>query len=345
MILDRLFDNAKRASQPKRKGDSAVDLSRRSLLAAGCLCFACGMPEALFADAPAAKSQAPAFYRLALGDFEVVVLSDGTNMLPATKLLQGDPARLEQSLKRNYLGALVETSHNSFLVNTGSRLVLIDAGAGALLGPSTGQLVSNLRAAGYGPEQVDEVCLTHLHADHVGGLMTEADRTFPNAMVRVSKRDVDFWLSEANMRAAPADAKRFFQAAVVSLTPYMQAGKLATFDGDTDIVAGVRAQAAYGHTPGHTMFVVESKGEKLVLWGDVVHVAAVQFEDPSVTIGYDVDAAEARHVHERVFADAAEQGYLVGGAHLPFPGLGHVRRDDAKAFQYVPLNYSQGRTG
>jgi glyoxylase-like metal-dependent hydrolase (beta-lactamase superfamily II) len=132
---------------------------------------------------------------------------------------------------------------------------------------------------------------------------------------------------------------------VVSITPYMQAGKLATFDGDTDIIAGVRAQAAYGHTPGHTMYAVESRSEKLVLWGDVVHVAAVQFEDPSVTIGFDVDAAEARHVHELAFADAAENGYLVGGAHLPFPGLGHIRRDGANAFRYVPLNYSLGKIG
>lgn len=337
-MFDLLFDRAKPSGSHKLTKNSALELSRRSFLAAGCLCLGCGSPTALFADAPTTKDQAPAFYRLMVGDFEVVVLSDGTNMLPATKLLRGDPARLEEALRRNHLGALVETSHNSFLVNTGSKLVLIDAGAGSLLGPSTGQLLSNLRAAGYGPEQVDEVCLTHLHADHVGGLITGGERTFPNAIVRVSRRDTDFWLSEANLRAASADAKRFFQSAVVSITPYMQAGKLATFDGDTDIIAGVRAQAAYGHTPGHTMYVVESRSEKLVLWGDVVHVAAVQFEDPSVTIGFDVDAGEAEHVHEFVFADAAANGYLVGGAHISFPGLGHVRRDGEGTYTFVPLN-------
>ncbi|MBR0827731.1 MBL fold metallo-hydrolase [Bradyrhizobium manausense] len=345
MMLDRLFDSAKRSGRQKLANNSAVDLSRRSFLAAGCLCLGCGLPTASFADAPMAKGQAPAFYRLMLGDFEVVVLSDGTNMLPATKLLRGDPARLEEALRRNYLGALVETSHNSFLVNTGSKLVLIDAGAGSLLGPNSGHLLSNLRAAGHRPEQIDEIYLTHLHADHIGGLVAEGQRAFPNATIHVSKRDTDFWLSEANMRAAPAEAKRFFQAALVSITPYMEAGKLVVFDGNAELISGVRAQTAYGHTPGHTMYVVESRGEKLVLWGDVVHVAAVQFADPSVTIGYDVDAVEAEHVHELAFADAAENGYLVGGAHISFPGLGHVRRNGEKAYTYVPLNYSQGKLG
>ncbi|GLR42425.1 MBL fold metallo-hydrolase [Mesorhizobium amorphae] len=285
------------------------------------------------------KSQAPGFYRLAVGDFELTALSDGSNMLPATKLLQGDPARIEEALKRNYLGDLVETSHNSFLVNTGAKLVLIDAGAGSLLGPTTGHLLANLRASGYRPEQVDELYLTHLHTDHVGGLMIEGQRAFPNAIVRVEKRDTDYWLSEDNMSAAPAEAKRFFQAAMASITPYMRAGKLAVFEGDTDLVPGVRAQTAYGHTPGHTMYVVESRGEKVVLWGDVVHVAAVQFKDPSVTIQYDADASEAERVHELAFADAAENGYIVGGAHISFPGLGHVRRDPDKTYTYLPLNY------
>ncbi len=335
--LDRLFDDTKGSVQLP-SGD-AVNPTRRAFLAAGCLCLACGFATPLLADAPMVKSQAPGFYRLAVGDFELTALSDGSNMLPATKLLQGDPARIEEALKRNYLGDLVETSHNSFLVNTGAKLVLIDAGGGSLLGPTTGHLLGNLRASGYRPEQVDELYLTHLHTDHVGGLMVEGQRAFPNAIVRVEKRDTDYWLSEDNMRAAPAEAKRFFQAAIASITPYMRAGRLAVFEGDTDLVPGVRAQTAYGHTPGHTMYVVESRGEKVVLWGDVVHVAAVQFKDPSVTIQYDGDASEAERVHELAFADAAENGYIVGGAHISFPGLGHVRRDAEKTYTYLPLNY------
>ncbi len=314
-----------------------VKLTRRYLLTASCLCLGCLVPGALFAAAPVAESQAPGFHRLMIGDCEVTVLSDGHVPLAAMRLLQGDSSQIAEVLKRNFLGEQVETSHNSFLVNTGTRLVLIDAGAGTLLGPHTGKLLNNLRAAGYRPEQVDEIYLTHLHTDHIGGLMAGDQRAFPNAIVRADKRDTDYWLSEENMRAAPTEAKRFFQAAMVSVSPYVRAGQFKTFDGNTELIPEVRAQPAYGHTPGHTMFFVESKGEKLLAWGDIVHVAAVQFADPTVTIGYDVDSTEAEREHWRIFEDAAQNGYLIGGAHLPFPGLGHVRSDD-KTYAFVELN-------
>lgn len=313
-------------------------LTRRSLLIASCICVGCAVPGPLLADAPMIKSDSPGFFRLMVGDCEVTVLSDGKNLLAATKLLQGDTARIADALKSNFLGEQVETSHNSFLVNTGDKLVLVDAGAGTLLGPHTGKLLGNLVAAGYRPEQVDEVYLTHMHADHIGGLMSGNQRAFPNAVVRADTRDVDYWLSKENMQAAPAAAKRFFEAAVASLSPYMTAGKIKTFAGGADLIPGIRAQPAYGHTPGHTMYEVESKGEKLLLWGDIVHVAAVQFVDPAVTIGYDVDSAEAEQEHWRVFDDAAKDRYLIGGAHLPFPGLGHVRNNGDKTYTFVSLS-------
>lgn len=315
-----------------------IDPTRRSLLIASCLCIGCAMPGPLFADSPMLKSEAPEFHRLMVGDYEVTVLSDGKNQLAAMKLLQGDPSRIADALKSGFLGEQVETSHNSFLINTGEKLVLIDAGAGTLLGPHTGKLISNLRAAGYWPEQVDELYLTHMHTDHIGGLMSGKERSFKSAVVRANKRDTDYWLSEENMRAAPAEAKRFFEAAVASLSPYREAGKLETFEGAADLIPGIRARPAYGHTPGHTMFEVESKGEKLLLWGDIVHVAAVQFADPTVTIGYDADQAEAEREPWRVFDDAASNRYMIGGAHLPFPGLGHVRDNGDKTYAYVPLN-------
>jgi len=311
-----------------------------SVLAAACLGATSLLPLPVLADAPMVKTQAPGFYRLTIGDFEVTVLSDGTNQLQAMKLLQGDPREIAAALKRSFLGEQVETAHNGFLINTGSKLVLIDPGAGTMLGPSMGDLTSNLRAAGYRPELVDEIYITHMHTDHVGGLVAGGQRVFPNATLRIDKRDTDYWLSESNMRAAPDAAKRFFQAAMASVNPYVQAGKLKVFEGDTDLVPGVRAQSAYGHTPGHTMYVVESKGEKLALWGDLVHVAAVQFDDPSVTIAYDVDKSAAASAHELVFADAARHGYLVAGAHISFPGVGHLRRSGEKAYTFVPLNYS-----
>ncbi|MGR9167334.1 MBL fold metallo-hydrolase (plasmid) [Rhizobium leguminosarum] len=317
--------------------DRPINLTRRSLLIASCLCVGCVLPGPLLANAPMIKSDAPQFFRLMVGDYEVTVLSDGKNPLAALKLLKGDTSRIAHTLESNFLGEQVETSHNSFLVNTGDKLVLVDAGAGTLLGPHTGKLLSSLRAAGYWPEQIDEVYLTHLHTDHVGGLMSGDEKTFPNAVVRADKRDTDYWLNEENMRAAPAETKRFFVAAMASLSPYMKAGKLKTFEGGADLVSGIRAHPAYGHTPGHTMYEVESRQEKLLLWGDIVHVAAVQFADPRVTIGYDIDQVEAEQEHWRVFENAAKNRYMIGGAHLPFPGLGHVSNED-KTYSFIALD-------
>ncbi|HKX42510.1 MAG TPA: MBL fold metallo-hydrolase [Burkholderiaceae bacterium] len=310
---------------------------RLAVLAALCLSAVCLLCPPALAAAPMVKTQAPGFYRLMLGDFEVTVLSDGSNKLPALKLLHGDASEISAALRRSFLGEEVETSHNGFLINTGSKLVLIDPGAGAMLGPSTGALIGNLRSAGYRPEQVDEILITHLHTDHVGGLVANGRMVFPNAVLRIDKHDTDYWLSEARMRAAPEDARRFFQAAMAAVKPYSEAGRLKVFDGRTELLAGVRAEPAYGHTPGHTAYAIESKGERLLVWGDVVHVAAVQFADPSVTIGYDVDAPAAVRERLRILAEAAAGGYLVAGAHLPFPGIGHVLASGERAYAFVPL--------
>ncbi|WP_200821978.1 MBL fold metallo-hydrolase [Caballeronia arvi] len=296
------------------------------------------MSGPLLAGVLSVETGTPEFYRLLVGDYEVTVLSDGKSPLPAMRLLQGNAASIADALRRSALGEEVETSHNSFLVNTGKRLVLVDAGAGSLLGPRTGRLLTNLRAAGYRPEQVDEVYLAHMHADHIGGLMYGDQLSFPNAIVRADQRDSNYWLSEDNMQAAPEAAKRFFQAALLSLSAYINIGRLRTFDGITELVSGITTRPAYGHTPGHTMYEVQSRDERLLLWGDIVHVAAVQFGDPSVTIGYDVDRIEAEQEHLRVFGDAAQNRYMIGGAHLPFPGLGHVHRDGGARYTFAPLS-------
>ncbi|TWO72408.1 MBL fold metallo-hydrolase [Caenimonas sedimenti] len=292
------------------------------------------------AQVPMQKTQAPGFHRMMVGDIEVTVISDGTIRLPVLQLLRGDRAKIADALKRGFLGEQVETSVNAFLINTGSKLVLVDTGAGQLFGPTVGQLVTNLRAAGYTPEQVDEIYITHLHGDHVGGVVATNARVFPNATLRMDKRESDFWLSEANMAAAPEAAKQFFQGAMLTTKPYLQAGKMRPFEGATELVPGVRAVSTYGHTPGHTIYTVESKGEKLVLWGDLMHVAAVQFEDPSVVIQFDSDNAAAMRQRVAAYEEAAKNGWMVGAAHLSFPGVGRLRSNGSGGYTFLPLNYS-----
>jgi len=295
-----------------------------------------------FAAAPLAGTNAPGFHRVMLGDFEVTAISDGTVDLPFDKLLHEPADVTKKALARNYQSVPTEASVNAFLVNTGGKLILVDTGAGGLFGPTLGKLLANLKASGYQPEQIDEIYLTHLHPDHVGGLAANSQLVFPNAVVRADKRDTDFWLSQANLDKAPADSKGFFQGAMASLSPYATAQHLKPFSGDTELAPGVRATSAYGHTPGHTIYTFESKGKKLVLVGDLIHVAAVQLEHPEVTIGFDSDAKSALASRTKVFQAVAKEGALVGAAHLSFPGLGHLRVD-GKGYDWLPVSYTQLR--
>ncbi|HET7501092.1 MAG TPA: MBL fold metallo-hydrolase [Kofleriaceae bacterium] len=291
------------------------------------------------ASAPFAKTQAPGWYRMMLGDFEITALNDGTAALPMEKLLTNStPAKIDAALTKAYLKPPFETSINCFLVNTGSKLVLIDAGTGSLFGPTLGKAVAALKASGYQPEQVDEIFITHMHGDHIGNLVASGKLVFPNATVRAGKADADYWLSQDKLDKAPADQKDGFQAAQASLNPYVKAGKFKPIEGDVELVPGIKAIAAPGHTPGHTIYQIESKGQKLVVWGDLMHVAAVQFLDPSVTIHFDSDPKAAAAQRKKAYADAAKNGYLVAAAHISFPGIGQLRAEGA-GYRWYPVDY------
>ncbi|MDE2083036.1 MAG: MBL fold metallo-hydrolase [Burkholderiales bacterium] len=300
-----------------------------------------GTAPAAHAQAPQVRTQAPGYYRLMVGKFEITALSDGTVKLPVDQLLtHTTPAQVDRMLALDHLSPPVETSVNGFLVNTGRQLVLIDTGAAGLFGPTLGRLVANLQAAGYRPEQVDEILITHMHADHVGGLATpDGKAVFPNAIVRASQQDADYWLSEKNLQAAKPDEQGAFRNAMASLKPYVDSGRFKPFSGATDLLPGLRAVPAPGHTPGHTIYLAESEGQRIAFWGDLLHVAAVQFAQPQVTIAFDSDARQAEPSRLKNFADAARQGYLVAFAHVSFPGIGHLRAQ-GRGYVWQPVNYS-----
>ncbi|MFC5512345.1 MBL fold metallo-hydrolase [Massilia jejuensis] len=307
------------------------------LLTAACAAF---VAAPSLAAAPMAKTAAPGYSRVMLGEFEITPLSDGTVDLPVDKLLQQKADKTTATLARARLKAPLETSDNAFLVNTGSKLILIDAGAGTFFGPTLGKLLANMKAAGYSPEQVDEVYLTHMHSDHLGGLVAQSKPAFPNAVVRAAKLEADHWLSQANMDKAPEDGKGSFKNAMAALDPYIKAGRFKTFEGDVEVSPGIRAQGGHGHTPGHTTYVVQSGGRKLVVIGDLIHVAAVQFENPAVTIGFDGDQKAAAAARKKLFDAVARDGSLVGGAHLQFPGMGYLR-SEGKGYRWIPVNYTR----
>jgi glyoxylase-like metal-dependent hydrolase (beta-lactamase superfamily II) len=298
--------------------------------------------------APVAKqhTQVPGYYRMALGDFEVTALYDGYIDLDS-KLLKGASAEdIQTLLTKFFLDSSngVQTAVNAYLINTGSNLLLIDTGAAQCFGPTLGGVQSNLKASGYSPEQVDSVLLTHLHPDHSCGLLTaggEAD--YPNAMVYVPQAEADFWLNTETASQAPEAMQGMFSMSQQSVAPYDAQKRLKRYSPDSPLPAGVSVVSSNGHTPGHSSYLLSSKNQSLLVWGDIVHSHAVQFAKPDVVIEFDVDSAKALATRKKLFADAARDNLWVAGAHMPFPGLGHVRTEGS-AYAWVPVEFGPIRS-
>lgn len=317
--------------------------SRRSILKgafSGLIAAPLVAPATALAKAPFAAIQAPGFYRLKVGSVEVTALSDGTIALPLAKLYTNTSQQHAQNaLNDAFLPDSVPTSVNAFLVNTGERLVLIDAGTGNYLGPSLGKLASNIEASGYKRDDIDDVILTHIHTDHSGGLVSNGQRTFPNATLRTNEREAKFWLSAANAEAATGIVKQHFGEAIQCVTPYVKAGKFETFADNAAPLPGLASILYAGHTPGHSAITLESEGRKIVFWGDITHGDILQFDEPGVAIEFDIDQKAAVAARDTAFREAVQGRYLVAGAHIAFPGIGHVRKDSTN-YDWLPINYA-----
>lgn len=302
-------------------------------------------PHAQTAAPKLGKSQA-GFYRMKVGDFEVTALSDGTLSLPIFDLLTNvQPGEIQKRLSEGFVKAPLDISVNAYLIkppgNT-NKLILVDAGNGAIEDrPTLNKLITNLKTIGYEPKQITDILITHIHTDHTGGLMDGTRIIFPNAVVHADKREIDFWLNPANQDKSKGNREqivRLFREAALKVKPYFDAGKVKTFDGDAQLFSGIRSVATPGHTPGHSFYALESNGEKIVFWGDVMHVAEVQFPNPAVTIRFDSDSVAATAQRKKAFADAAKNGYWVAPSHVSFPGIGHLRAEGG-GYRWIPISY------
>lgn len=292
------------------------------------------------AAAPTRISHFQAGYQhIRIGAVDVIALSDGTLAIPADKLLvNAKPGEIAARLAQTYQSTDVDASINAFLMKVGDRLVMVDAGTGELYGPNLDKLTISLRGAGYKPEDITDILVTHIHTDHTGGLMDGSRMVFPNATLHIARQEVDYWLSPEQRARSPEAARKYFDEAVAKVGPYVAAGKVKTFSGATPLFPGLSAAPAPGHTPGHTFYVLESEGAKLVFVGDLLHVADVQLPRPDVTIAFDVDPALAAATRKHALADAAAGRYWLAGDHVAFPGIGHVRADNA-GYRWIPAPY------
>jgi glyoxylase-like metal-dependent hydrolase (beta-lactamase superfamily II) len=299
------------------------------------------------AEAPMQKSQASGYYRMMLGQFEITALFDGVVDLDAALLKNVSETEIQKLLARAFIdnSHKLPTSVNAYLVNTGSKLVLIDAGSGTSLGPTLGRLVQNLDASGYKPEQVDAVLITHLHPDHVAGLTNAGGKpVFPKAVVYVRKAEQDYWFSAAEPENVPPAFKEHLQKVRKMVrdtaNPYQALNQWKTFENADLPISGVKAVSIPGHTPGHTAYEIQSEGRSLLILGDMIHCAAVQFARPDAAVSFDENPKQAVSTRETMFRRVADGKTLVAGMHLPFPGIGRVRLEGTDVYSWVPIDYS-----
>ena len=319
-----------------------MTISRRDLVFQSAA-FATATAAASFmparAKAPLAGAQIPGVFRYKVGSLEITALLDGYldiehNMFPAA-----DAAETARLLGRSLLpNAPIRTPVNAFLVNSSSRTVLIDTGTAKVMGPTLGDLPANLKVAGVDPAAIDAVLLTHLHPDHSNGLITaDGQPQFPNAEIIIPQAEVDFWLDEAVMSRAPADAQPFFKMAQSATKPYTN--RIRRISGNADIFPGITPVAQPGHTPGHTGYIVSSGSDSLWIWGDIVHAMVLQIAHPDWAIAFDVDPSQATATRKSAFDRAAADRIAVVGAHIPFPGHGRIVRDGGQ-YGFVPTPWS-----
>lgn len=280
------------------------------------------------------------YYKIAVGEFSVFALSDGTVPVDANTLLSGTKEQINGLLEQSYISNPVETSINAYLIIDGKKRILVDTGAGELFrSPQSGNLLLSLKQAGFDPEEITDILLTHIHVDHSGGLTVNGKMQFVNAVVHIDKKEIDFWKEKEFPKT---DEPRRFTAnrpAYMVLKPYLERGMVKTFDGNAEIFPGITSAAYYGHTFGHCAYVLQSKGEKLVFFGDMVHIGAVQFKAPMLANGYDFDKEKAAVQRKKIYAEASAEHYLIAADHIPFPGLGRLG-NSGDGYNWIPVNFS-----
>lgn len=321
-----------------------IEVSRRQMLlgaTAAAAVAASGASGPTRAAAPVAGSQAPSFYRAKLGDFEVTQVADGQRVFPM-------PDTFVRNVSKDQAIAAAEAAYmpkgqvavpfNPIVVNTGQKLVLIDAGNGPAA-PTVGLLPKNLVAAGIDPKSIDVVLFSHLHPDHINGIKAaDGSLVFPNAELMAPAKDWDFWMSDDNAgRAANDMMKNYF--ANVRKTLGDLAGKVTRYNAGKEVVSGILALDTSGHTPGHTSFAVSSGNARLLVQSDVTNIPELFLRNPEWHVMFDVDPQQAVATRRKFYEMAVSEKALVAGFHFAFPSQGYVEKD-GNGYRLIPIRWN-----
>jgi glyoxylase-like metal-dependent hydrolase (beta-lactamase superfamily II) len=299
------------------------------------------------ATAPPVGKQAAGFYRYKVGAFECTSINDGarTFPLPDWYVRNVPKAEAAAAAEAAYMPkGMITVPFNPQLINTGSKLVLIDCGLGSALFEASkgafGRTLANLTAAGVDPASIDVVMMSHLHPDHTNGIRAaDGSLAFPNAEIMVPAKDWEFWMSEEN--AAKAQSNQMMKDYFANVRK-VYAGienKVTKYDWDQDIVPGIRSMATPGHTPGHTSYVVSSGSSTVLIQSDLTNIPEFFLRNPDWHAGYDIDADLAQQTRHKFYDMAAAEKTLVVGFHFQFPSLGYVEKDGAH-YRLVPAAWN-----
>jgi len=263
--------------------------------------------------------ETPNVFTYKMGTAEVCLLSEGQGMGNSNIFVGATPEMIQKSIP----DGSYPRSCNAFLIRISGKNIMVDTGYGS-------KLFDNLAMMGIAPEQVDAVLITHVHGDHLGGMLIDGQAAFPKAELYISQPEHDFCMNEernANARKvidAYQSKLRLFQPTEIDESPHT-------------LFPGIQAVAAYGHTPGHTLYMVESRDEKLLIWGDLTHAMAIQMPYPQVAMTYDTNTDMAIAARKKVLEFVAKNNIIVAGMHTAFPGMGKITKASDGGYLHTPL--------
>jgi glyoxylase-like metal-dependent hydrolase (beta-lactamase superfamily II) len=262
-----------------------------------------------------------------VGSYTVTTLSEGQQQGNKSILIGATEEMLNEAIPNGTFPNAV----NAFLMVTGDKTLLFDAGLGK-------KLFDNLKKYGKTVANIDAIVLTHMHGDHIGGLLRDGERAFPAAALYIPQTEHDYWMNgqSGGGAARVRNVINAYREQLHLFTP----GEIA---GTEELFPGIRSVAAYGHTPGHTGYLVESNGSKLFIWGDLTHAMAIQIPYPEVAVTYDTDPVQAVESRQQLLKYLSDNKIRIAGMHIAFPGIGEIKKSAAHGYDFTPVCECEGR--